>query len=62
MGKEVFAKRWELSDFLKPLIALPFGFWGIYWFENGFDWIVAVLGIVLFFIVLPAIIVFWGKK
>jgi len=55
-------KRFQLRDFLEPLIILPFGFWGIYWFENGFSWIVAVIGAVLFFVVLPIFIVFWDKK
>jgi len=58
MSKEV---RWQLKDFLEPLIILPYGYWAIYWFENGFDWIVAVLGAVLFFIVIPIIVVMWDK-
>lgn len=61
MKKDVFAKRWQLCDFLLPLLALPYGFWGIYWYENGFDWIVAVLAVVLL-IIIPAIIaVLWDK-
>jgi len=58
MSKEV---RWQLKDFLKPLIILPYGYWAIYWFEHGFDWVVAVLGAVLFFILIPIIIVMWDK-
>lgn len=61
MKKDVFAKRWQLRDFLFPLLALPYGFCGIYWYENGFDWIVAVLAVVLL-IIIPAIIaVLWDK-
>jgi len=55
-------KPLQLGDFLKPLIILPYGFWGIYWFDNGFNLVVAVLGAVLFFVFLPIIIVFWDKK
>ena len=62
MAKDIFAKRWAVSDFLEPLVALPYGFWAIYWYENGFSWVVGILGAVLFFIVLPIIIVFWDKK
>lgn len=61
MKKDVFAKRWQLKDFIIPLVALPYGFWGIYFYETGFDWIVAVLAIVLF-IVIPAVLaVAWDK-
>jgi len=61
MKRDVFAKRWQLRDFLLPLLALPYGFLGIYLYENGFDWIVAVLAVVLL-IVIPAIIaVLWDK-
>ena len=61
MKRDVFAKRWQLSDFLLPLVALPYAFWAVYFYENGFDWIVAVLAVVLF-IVIPAIVaVLWDK-
>ncbi len=60
MGKEVFGL--QLRGFLEPLIILPYGFWAIYWFENGFNWIVAVLGAVLFFVVLPIFIVLRDRK
>jgi hypothetical protein len=62
MSKEVFAKRWQSRDFLVPLLILPYGYLAIYWFENGFNWVVAVLGAVLFFILLPIIIVLWDKR
>lgn len=62
MKKDVFARHYTVKDFLFPLIVLPYGFWAIYFYENGFDWIVGVLGAVLFFIILPLIIVFWDKK
>jgi hypothetical protein len=56
MSKEV-----RIRSFIEPLIVLPYGFWAIYFYENGFDWIVAVLAIILF-IVIPGIIsVFWEK-
>jgi len=61
MKKDVFAKRWQLKDFLLPLLALPYGFWGIYWYETGFSWSIVISAIVLF-IVVPAIVaVLWEK-
>lgn len=62
MVKDVFARHLQLRDFLEPLIILPYGFWGIYWFENGFNWIVGIMGAVLFFVILPIIIVLWDRK
>ena len=61
MHKEVFAKSWQFRDFLEALLALPYGFWGIYFYENGFDWIVAILGVVLFIVIPAIIIVLWDK-
>jgi len=48
-------------DFIEPLVALPYAFWGIYWFENGFDWIVAILAVLLF-IIIPAVIITFKDK
>lgn len=62
MSKEVFARRYTAKDFLEPLLILPYGFWAIYWVENGFDWITGISGAVLFFIVLPVVIVMWNPK
>ncbi len=62
MSKEVFRRKFVLRDFLEPLIVLPYGFWGIYLFENGFDWVVIILGALLFFVIPPLIIVFWERK
>jgi len=59
--KEVFKRHLQLRNFVEPLIVIPFGWWGIYWFENGFSWIVAVIGIILFFVILPVFIVFRKK-
>jgi len=42
-------------------IVLPFVFLGLFWFETGFSWIVAVLGAVLFFVLLPCFIV-WRER
>ena len=50
-----------LRDFVEPLVAIPYGFWGIYWYENGFDVVVAVLAIALFLII-PAILITFSKK
>ncbi len=61
MHKEVFARHWQLRDFLEPLLFLPYGFWGIYVYESGFDWIVASLGVVLFIIIPAIIIVLWDE-
>ena len=61
MRKEVFARKYELRDFLEPLIILPYGFWGIYLFDNGFDWLVIVLGAILFLIIPAVITVMWEK-
>lgn len=54
-------KSWQFRDFLEPLLCPPYGFWGIYLYENGFDWIVASLGVVLFIIIPAFIIVLWDK-
>ena len=62
MTKGVFRRQLQLRDFLEPFIILPYGFWGIYWFENGVNWIVGTLGAVLFFVLLPIVIVLWDKK
>ncbi len=62
MSKEVFRRKLVLRDFLEPLFILPYGFWGIYLFENGFDWVVIILGAILFFVIPPVIIVFWERK
>ncbi|VVB81536.1 Uncharacterised protein [uncultured archaeon] len=61
MKKEVFAKRRKLCDFLLPLLALPYGFWGIYWYENGFNWLIVIFAIVLFIIIPAVIAVLWDK-
>ena len=61
MKRDVFAKKWQLKDFFWPLLALPYGFWGIYWYETGFNWLVVIFAIVLF-IVIPAVVaVLWEK-
>ena len=52
----------SVRDFVELLLILPYGFWAIYWFENGFSWLVGVAGAVLFFIILPIIIVLWDRK
>ncbi len=51
----------SMRDVVEPLISVPYGFWGIYLYENGFDLIVAVLAIVLFIVVPGIIIVFKDK-
>lgn len=56
MKKEV-----RLRDLVEPLIILPYGFWAMYWFENGFNWIVAVVGAILFFIIFPIIVFTWDN-
>jgi hypothetical protein len=61
MHKEVFRRRWQFKDFLEPLLALPYGFFGIYLYENGFDWIIGALGVVLFIVIPAIIIVMWDK-
>lgn len=48
-------------DALYALAALPYGFWAMYWYENGFDWLVAIFGLVLFVIVPGVLSVFWEK-
>jgi len=50
--------RVSIRDFAEPLVSIPYAFWAIYWFENGFDWIIAVSGIILLFVILPALVVF----
>ena len=61
MHKEVFAKRWQFRDFLEPLLLLPYGFFGIYLYENGFDWMIGALGVFLFIVIPAIIIVLWDK-
>ena len=61
MRKDVFKKRLSVRDFVEPLLVLPYVFWGIYFFEHGFNWLVAVLAIVLFIIVPGVLSVFWEK-
>ncbi|MBI4146755.1 hypothetical protein HY489_05455 [Candidatus Woesearchaeota archaeon] len=50
----------KLRAFIDALFILPYGFWGLRLYEVGFDWISAVIGVVLFFILLPVLIVFWS--
>lgn len=57
--KKEMKKRSKARMFLEPLLALPYGFLGIYWYENGFDVIVAALIFLLFIIVPGVLIVFW---
>ncbi|MBS3147989.1 hypothetical protein J4219_03840 [Candidatus Woesearchaeota archaeon] len=54
-------KRLGWQDFVRPLAVMPFGFWGMYWFEHGFSWIIAIIGIVLFFVALPLLVVWWDQ-
>jgi hypothetical protein len=61
MSKEVFARRWQFRDFFEALLFIPYGFLGIYFYENGFDWIVAILGVVLLIIIPAIVIVLWDK-
>ena len=56
MKKEV-----GMRSFVEPLLSLPYAFWGIYLYEHGFDWIVAVLALVLFIIIPGIIVVYWEK-
>jgi len=46
----------RLMDFIKPLAALPYGFFFFYTYENGFSFLVAIFAVLLF-IVFPAILV-----
>lgn len=55
-------KEAGFGDFVKPLAVFPYAFWAIYWYEHGFNWVVGVLGFVLFLIILPAILVLRGKE
>ena len=50
-------KEVKLRDLIIPLAALPYGYFAIRLYEFGFDWITAIMGIILFFIVLPVFIV-----
>lgn len=61
MKRGVFAYRYTLRDFLEPLLILPYAFWAIYFYENGFNWLVAILAIVLFIIIPGVLVVFWEK-
>jgi hypothetical protein len=42
--------------YLEPLLAIPYVFLGIYIYENGFNILSAVLGLLLF-VIAPAILV-----
>jgi len=58
MAKKV---RW-LRHVLYPLFSIPFVYWGISWYEQGFSMMTAIFGAVLVFILLPVLIVMWGRK
>jgi len=47
--------------YLEPLLALPYVFLGIYVYENGFNVLSAVLGLMLFVIV-PAVLVAFREQ
>lgn len=49
------------KQFLEPLLALPYVFLGIYVYENGFNVLSAVLGLMLFVIV-PAVLVVFREQ
>jgi len=55
-------RRSKLRLFIEPLAVLPFGFVGIRLFEVGFEWLNAVLLVVLLFIYLPVLVVLWGGE
>lgn len=54
--------RSTLRKFGEPLAIIPFGFVGIRVVESGFNWLNAVLLVVLLFIYLPILIVLWGPQ
>ena len=47
--------------FVEALISVPYAFWVIYFYENGFNWLVAVLAIILFIIIPGVLSVFWKE-
>lgn len=47
--------------YLEPLLALPYVFLGVYVYENGFNVLSAVLGLMLFVIV-PAVLVAFREQ
>jgi len=54
--KKEAKKAISLRSYLEPLLSLPYVFLGIYVYENGFNVLSAVLGLLLLVIV-PAILV-----
>ena len=54
--------RRAFRQFSEPLAVLPFGFVGIRLVESGFNWLNAVLLVVLLFIYLPILVVLWGPE
>ncbi len=57
--KEV--RRISPKIYLEPLLALPYVFLGIYVYENGFNVLSAVLGLMLLVIV-PAVLVVFREQ
>lgn len=51
-----------LGNFLFPLLVLPFGFFGIYCFENGLSFVTAIMAIVLLFVLTPVIVLLWSRS
>jgi hypothetical protein len=49
------------KQYLEPLLALPYVFLGIYIYENGFNVLSAVLGLLLLVIV-PAVLVAFREQ
>lgn len=54
-------RRISPRTYLEPLLALPYVFLGIYVYENGFDVLSAVIGLLLFVIV-PAVLVVFREQ
>lgn len=53
------SKTRSSKRFVEALISVPYAFWVIYFYENGFNWLVGILAIVLFIIIPGVLSVFW---
>lgn len=56
-SKYLLTKRYDLLDFVEPLVLLPFGFLIVRLLEFRLDLLTLMLAFVLLFVYLPALIV-----
>jgi|GEM_PF-3824470 len=59
--KKEVRKSVSLRNYLEPLLILPYVFLGIYVYENGFNILSAVIGLLLLVIV-PAVLVAFREE